>query len=182
MTSGHQSHQVGLDADIWLYAPKRLDLTPAERESLSSTNVRTGDQKNVTENWTAEHMEVLKLAASDPRVDRIFITPPAKIWMCENAGKDRAWLTKIRPIWGHNSHFHVRLKCPAGSSDCVPQTPTPSQITSGGDGCDSTLQWWVTAALEPRDPNAPPPVPRRRARDYVMADLPQSCQGVLDSK
>lgn len=184
MTSGHQSHQVGLDADIWLFAPKRLDLSRSERESLSSTNVRSGDQRSLTSNWTAEHMQVLKMAASDPRVDRIFITPPAKVWMCKNAGSDRAWLQKIRPTWGHNTHFHVRLKCPAGSKTCISQAPTVSQISSGGDGCDSTLQWWVTDALNPKpvDPDAPPPKKRRRARDYVMADLPQSCQRVLESQ
>ncbi len=27
MTSGHASHQIGLDADIWWLAPKRLDLS-----------------------------------------------------------------------------------------------------------------------------------------------------------
>ena len=26
----------------------------------------------------------------------------------------RAWLHKVRPFWGHQYHFHVRLACPAG--------------------------------------------------------------------
>ena len=49
-----------------------------------------------------------------------------------------------------------------------------------GDGCDETLQWWVTEeALKPKpppDPDAPPP---RTVRDYIMADLPAQCQTVL---
>ena len=36
MVSGHASHQIGLDVDIWLLPPQRLDLTRAEREKIGS--------------------------------------------------------------------------------------------------------------------------------------------------
>ena len=72
MTSGHASHQIGLDADIWMLPPTRLDLSRAERESLSSIPVRSADQKSVTGNWTKRHHALLKAAASDARIDRIF--------------------------------------------------------------------------------------------------------------
>jgi len=77
MTSSHQSHQLGLDADVWLLPPKRLNLSRAEREALSSKTVRSKDWRTVNGNWTPAHMEVIKAAASDPAVDRIFITAPA---------------------------------------------------------------------------------------------------------
>jgi penicillin-insensitive murein endopeptidase len=82
MTSGHASHQIGLDADIWMLPPRSLSLTEAEREEISSIPVRSADQRSVTENWTKVHRELLKQAALDPRVDRIFVAAAVKIEMC----------------------------------------------------------------------------------------------------
>ena len=187
MTGGHASHQIGLDADVWMLPPKRLDLSRAERESLSSISIRTEDQTRVNGNWTPAHMALLRAAASDSRVDRVFVAAAAKIAMCNAAPKgDRAWLQKVRPIYGHNVHFHVRLKCPPGSSLCETQTPTVAELSKGGDGCDETLNWWVTTYLEElrhppkRDkPTGPPP---KTAKTYVMSDLPRQCQNVLSSR
>ncbi len=179
--SDHRSHQIGLDVDIWLMPPERLDLSRREREELSARSVRSRDHRDVNDYWRESHMEVLKAAAEDPRVDRIFITAPAKIWMCENAGADRAWLQRIRPYWGHHYHFHVRLKCPESSAGCKTQIPTVAELSKGGDGCDESLRWWVTAALKPPDPDAPKPPKRRGPADYVMAELPAQCQAVLES-
>jgi len=185
MTSGHQSHQMGLDIDIWMLPPKRLNLSRKERENLSSISVRSKDQRRVNGNWTPQHMEVLKAAAKDPAVDRIFVTAPAKIAMCNAAKGDRAWLQKIRPLWGHHYHFHVRLKCPRGDRGCKTQTPTVRELSNGGTGCDASLNWWVTDALNPPKTAAKPksPAPKKRgARDYVMADLPRQCAQVLASR
>lgn len=183
MLSGHQSHQTGLDVDFWMLPANRLDLTRRARENLSSISVRSSDQRRVNGNYTAQHAAILRHAAQDPRVDRIFVTPPVKLEMCQTATRrDRKWLRKIRPLSGHHYHFHVRLKCPAGNSDCITQKPTVRQLSKGGDGCDATLQWWVTDFLDPPKPSATPakPAPRKRgARDYVMADLPSRCQSVL---
>ncbi|NNU81585.1 penicillin-insensitive murein endopeptidase [Halovulum dunhuangense] len=172
MLTGHASHQMGLDMDIWMLPPDRLDLTRAERERISSIDVRTPDQRNVNGNWTDSHHRLLRAAASDPAVARIFVTPPVKLRMCADETGDRAYLRKIRPWWGHNTHFHVRLNCPAGAAGCVEQDPIPP-----GDGCADAV-WWVTEALEPAkpDPNAPPPEPRR---DLTLADLPQQCAAIL---
>jgi len=187
MPSGHLSHQVGLDIDIWMLPPKRLDLTRKERENISSISIRTEDQKSLNANWTPEHAALLEMAARDPAVDRIFVTAPAKIEMCRTAKKrDAVWLRKIRPLYGHNTHFHVRLKCPEGSPNCRTQTPTVDDLSNGGDGCDETLTWWVTGYLEelkrpkpPPDPNAKPP---KNARTYTMKDLPAQCAQVLSSR
>lgn len=182
MTSGHASHQSGLDIDIWMLPPTRLNLSRAERENISSVSVRTEDQKGVTRHWTPTHMEVLRAAAEDRAVDRIFVAAAVKIEMCRTATGDRRWLQKIRPLYGHNTHFHVRLKCPRGARHCSDQTPTVAELSNGGDGCDETLMWWVTDYLEdlkkPPDPNAPR---RRGARDFTMDDLPAECAAVLSS-
>lgn len=187
MTSGHASHQIGLDADIWMLPPRSLNLTEAEREAISSSVVRSDDQRSVTGNWTGVHRELLKQAASDPRVDRIFVAAAVKIEMCKTAkAGDKKWLQKVRPVAGHEAHFHVRLKCPKGARLCETQTPTVADLSKGGDGCDETLMWWVTDYLDPpkADPNKPKDedAPKKRGpRDYTMADLPKQCKGVLAS-
>ena len=186
MTSGHASHQIGLDADIWMLPPATLQLSPGQREKLSSISIRTEDQTRINGNWSASHMALIRLAALDPRVDRVFVAAAAKIAMCNATGrKDRAWLQKVRPIQGHNSHFHVRLKCPAGSTLCKTQGASVAELSKGGDGCDESLTWWVTTYLEElRNPpkRAKPTGPRpRTAREFIMSDLPKQCATVLAS-
>jgi penicillin-insensitive murein endopeptidase len=186
MTSGHASHQMGLDADIWMLPPARLNLSRAEREKIGSIPVRSADQRSVTANWTRSHHALLKAAASDSRVDRIFVAAAVKIEMCKTAKRaDKDWLQKIRPVAGHDTHFHVRLKCPKGARLCETQTPTVADLSKGGNGCDETLMWWVTDFLDPpkggkkpKDPDAPK---KKGPRDFTMADLPRQCAVVLAS-
>ena len=121
----------------------------------------------------------------DPRVDRIFVAAAVKIEMCKSATrKDRNWLQKIRPVAGHDTHFHVRLKCPAGATLCQTQTPTVADLSKGGNGCDDTLMWWVTDFLNPPKPSkkpVDPEEPKRHPRQYTMADLPAQCASVLSA-
>ena len=183
MTSGHASHQIGLDADIWMLPPRRLDLTAKEREDISSIPVRSADQRSVTANWTPAHRALMRAAALDPRVDRIFVAAAVKIEMCKTATrKDKDWLQKIRPIAGHDTHFHVRLKCPKGARLCQTQSPTVAELSKGGDGCDDTLMYWVTDYLNPPKPTKKPKKPAKRERgprEFTMADLPNQCRAVL---
>ena len=185
MTSGHASHQIGLDADIWMLPPRSLSLSRNDRETISSIPVRSADQRSVTANWTRQHHALLRAAASDPRVDRIFVAAAVKIQMCKTAKRrDTAWLQKIRPVAGHDTHFHVRLKCPAGAPLCQTQTPTVADLSKGGNGCDDTLMWWVTDFLNPPKPSkkpVDPEEPKRHPRQYTMADLPAQCASVLSA-
>ena len=187
MKSGHASHQIGLDADIWMLPPKRLNLSRGEREKISSISVRTNDQTRVNGNWTRSHQALLRAAASDPRVDRIFVAAAVKIAMCNATPRnDRDWLQKIRPLYGHNTHFHVRLKCPRGARYCKTQKPTVAELSKGGDGCDETLNWWVTTYLEelrnpPKATKKKPGKRKKTAREFTMADLPRACTSVLSS-
>ena len=73
-------------------------------------------------------MRLIKRAASYPAVERIFVHPAIKKALCEDTAKDtdRAWLSKVRPMWGHHYHFHIRIVCPAGSTNCEHQ-PAPGQ-------------------------------------------------------
>lgn len=175
MLSGHRSHQLGLDIDIWMLPPDRLNLSAAERESISSISMRRAKGAYVNENWTRQHHEILKAAASDPRVARIFVFPGAKVKMCKDEKGDRKWLRKIRPWWGHHYHFHVRLKCPKGAVGCRNQDAPPA-----GDGCADADKWVQDILFPPPpDPNAPKPKPRRQLQ---MADLPGQCINVLQSQ
>lgn len=174
MLTGHRSHQSGLDADIWMRPTDRLNLTPTERENISSISLRRSSGAFTNDNWTKAHHNIMKAAAEDPRVSRIFVFPGAKVAMCNAETGDRSYLRKIRPWWGHHYHFHVRLGCPSGMRGCVDQDPPPR-----GDGCDDA-QRWVDNILNPPppDPNAPPPRPRR---ELTLADLPTQCSAVLAS-
>ena len=174
MLTGHASHQIGLDADFWMLPPTRLDLSASERENLSS--IRTDRQSGayVGDAWTPQHAAILERAARDPRVQRIFVFPGAKVWMCDRASGDTSWLSKIRLLANHNYHFHVRLRCPPGSRACEGQAPVPA-----GDGCAEARQA-VANILNPPppDPNYVPPPPRG---DLRMSDLPGQCLDVLTS-
>lgn len=175
MLTGHRSHQIGMDIDIWMLPPKRLDLSPAEREAISSISMRRANGAYVNGSWTKQHHAILKAAAEDPRTARIFVFPGAKVRMCNDEKGDRAYLRKIRPWWGHHYHFHVRLSCPDNAPGCVNQAAPPA-----GDGC-ADAQTWVNNILNPPppNPNAPKPKPRR---ELTMADLPNQCVNVLQSR
>jgi len=174
MNGGHASHQTGLDADIWLLPPQRLNLSAAEREKIGAPNYQASGGAYVNTSWSAGNMAMVKAAAEDPAVERIFIFPGAKVQMCKDARGNRAWLRKVRPWYGHNEHIHVRLKCPKGMAGCSAQAAVPA-----GDGC-AEAETWVNGILHPPkpDPNAPKPKP---SRPLVLADLPAQCSAVLSA-
>lgn len=173
MTSGHSSHQIGLDADIWLRPGMARELSFRERSEISSFIVTEPDHRAVNGRWTEAHMALIRAAAEDEAVARIFVHAAIKDRMCRDAGGDRGWLGKVRPWWGHNAHFHVRLACPAGASGCEDQPPPPP-----GDGCDGTLAWWFSdEALNPKPGPAPKPKP-----PLTLADLPEACAAVLEAE
>lgn len=152
-TSGHASHQSGLDADIWL----RLDaprLPASRRQGYNDVAaVLFVDRKRirVTDNFAWKHAEMIHQAARDERVARIFVHPAIKKDLCERRWEtDRSWLRKLRPWWGHDSHFHVRLKCPVGSSNCEDQPAPPP-----GEGCGEEVNSWIADLRNPPKPSKP---------------------------
>ena len=163
MVTGHGSHQIGLDADIWLTPMPNRRLSAVEREEMPATNLVTADGNSVDEAiWTPQHRRLLETVAHEPAVERIFVNPAIKRALCREAGQDRAWLAKIRPWWGHNYHFHMRLFCPSGQPECRPQSAPPP-----GDGCGKELDWWFT-------PEAHHPSPRP-IKPLLIGDLPRAC-------
>ncbi|WP_425467478.1 penicillin-insensitive murein endopeptidase [Rhizobium glycinendophyticum] len=176
MLSGHASHQVGLDADVWFTPKPAQPLSPQQREDMPFTSMLdkskflTVDKRR----WTDVHAQVVVKAASYPQVERVFVNPAIKKKLCETWTGDRAVLGKIRPIYGHDEHFHIRIRCPEGATGCKPQAPV-----GPGDGCDKSLAWWFTKepwAAPKKDPNAKP-APKPRAMQ--LTDLPKACRTVL---
>ncbi|WP_018386993.1 penicillin-insensitive murein endopeptidase [Ancylobacter sp. FA202] len=172
MLTGHASHQIGLDADIWLTPMPRRELSREEREKISATMVVRKDRRDVDPAvWTPSHITVIKAAAQDPEVERVLVNAAIKKALCRDAKGDRAWLQKVRPYWGHDYHMHVRLSCPEGAPDCRPQDPVVP-----GEGCGAELDWWFSEGnLNPKPPTTPPkPKP-----PMLMQDLPEACRQVV---
>ena len=174
MLTGHNSHQVGLDADIWLTPMPTRELTRQEREEMSATMIVNATRKDVDPAaWTPGHVTVIKAAAQEPEVERIFVNAAIKKALCREAGSDRAWLRKVRPIYGHDYHFHIRMRCPRGNFGCDAQDPVPA---AAGDGCGSELDWWFReSVLFPKPPSVPP----KPRTPLIMANLPAQCAQVL---
>ncbi|KAA0972650.1 penicillin-insensitive murein endopeptidase [Aureimonas fodinaquatilis] len=171
MLSGHASHQIGLDADIYFTEMPSRRLSDAERETLQPQSLIDTRTLRVDERyWRPEHLKLLRRAASSPMVQRIFVHPGIKQKLCSSVRGDRGWLNKVRPTYGHDYHFHIRLFCQPGSGQCEKQ-----EATGTGDGCDN-LDWWFNVALQPPPPDAKPYKPKPPLQ---MADLPNACRTVL---
>ena len=134
--------------------PDRLDVDPAK--------------------WTPDHLAVIRAAAQDSEVQRVFVNAAIKKALCREATGNRSWLGKIRPFFGHDYHFPVRLACPAGEDVCRDQDPVPPgnakrlkfpKVTSQGDmplrperhmpNSIATLKRRIAAALARALPRCP---------------------------
>jgi penicillin-insensitive murein endopeptidase len=172
MRSGHRSHQIGLDVDIWFLPAPAEPLSDEARETLAAPSQVAADGRSVNGTWGPLQMAALRRAAIAPEADRIFVNPAIKRALCDTVNDDRAWLAKVRPWWGHDAHFHVRLACPSDQPACIMQPPLPAH-----DGCDAGLDWWFSAdaAAEPAQRRKGPP-----PRELTLDDLPPACRAVYD--
>lgn len=174
MLTGHASHQIGLDADIWLTPMPKRTMSRQERETRSAVSMLAADGVSTDPSrWTTEHARLIRRAASYPEVARIFVHPAIKQTLCKWAGQDRGWLSKVRPWWGHHYHFHVRLACPPDSPGCVDQPTVGSE-----DGCGREVESWLSRmrkpAVEPPQPKKPAR-PRKPKPQMTLDQLPDAC-------
>lgn len=157
MPGGHGSHQVGLDIDIWF---RPGPLPEAERAAPAALSVvRAGGLDIDSARWHPIFADMLHAAATAPQTERIFVNAAIKQHLCRIVPPgQRDWLRRLRPWYGHDAHFHVRLACPAGSPDCARQDPVPA-----GDGCGDLAWWFTQEALHPKPgvPKERPPLPVR---------------------
>ena len=175
MLTGHRSHQIGLDADIWFTPMPNKRMTYNERENTSAISVlKSGSYYVDNSRWTRGHTNLLYLAAKYPQVERILVHPGVKKKLCDTVSGNRKWLRKIRPFWGHHYHFHLRIGCPSGSPGCKPQKAPPNSI-----GCGKTLAWWFRSGLVPKKQKKTDKVKKRR--QIMLRDLPDACETVLNA-
>ncbi|MBV9462174.1 MAG: penicillin-insensitive murein endopeptidase [Bradyrhizobium sp.] len=175
--SGHASHQMGLDADVWLTPMPDHLLSRQDREEMSATMMVRNDRLDIDPKaWTPQHWMVLRDAAMEPSVQRIFVNPAIKKALCREAKGDRGWLEKIRPWWGHDYHFHIRMRCPSGATECKGQ-----KDQEGGEGCKPSdfAYWFKDSVLHPKpEPPKPPPT----IYDGIkLAQMPAGCKAVLNA-
>ena len=170
MLSEHTSHQVGLDADIWFTPMPDHVQSREEREFGPAIDLVAGDLRDVDpEVWTRKHAALIRMAAEDPVVVRILVNAAIKKALCREAGADRSWLYKVRPWYGHASHFHVQIGCPADSTECKP--PAPPRAS---DGCGSDLAFWFKeSTLHPQPGKPRPPL--------TLAGLPPACRRIVNA-
>ncbi len=177
MLTGHASHQVGLDADIWLTPMPERTLEKEERETFPPQLMVRADKRDIDpKTFTPGHVQVIRAAAEDDEVERIFVNAAIKKALCREA-PGQAWQSKVRAYWGHDYHMHVRMRCPKGSPECQPQVPVGKE-----DGCGKELDWWFRDAIINPPPPVEPKVKPKPKPPITMAELPPSCRDVLLAK
>ena len=165
----HASHQVGLDADVWLDTQPKRRLSANERDNVEVVSLVSADQRGINPAiWSPQHATLIRLAAGLPGVDRILVNAAIKQQLCRTVTGDRSWLAKVRPWYGHAAHMHIHFRCPPGQHECLDQAPAPA-----GESCDASLQWWFDRL------DAPPASPSGPVTPRPPAALPAACTAIL---
>lgn len=163
-SSGHASHQSGLDADIWLQMPRQRwtaqQLLKPQPIDLVAVNGRQVNPRL----WQPQVTALIKLAAQDQEVTRIFVNPAIKKQLCQEAGQDRDWLRKSASLVCAQGAYARAVTLPGRQPGSQDQDAPPA-----GDGCGAELSSWFT----PHHPTPKAPV-------KTSPPLPGSCQVLLD--
>jgi penicillin-insensitive murein DD-endopeptidase len=165
MISGHNSHQIGLDVDLWFRLSRKRP-SSRDRESWVSPSY-VGKKGELTRSWGQQQRELIATAAAAPEVERVFVNASIKRDMCTKYA-DAPWLYKVRAWWGHGDHLHVRLQCPAGSQTCQHQEPLDPKKTQ----CGEELAWWFTT--EAAEEGA-----KKQVAERPFPELPAACEQMV---
>ena len=179
MMSGHKSHQVGLDADIWLTPMPTRRYTWREREDVSAVSMLKNVLDVNPKVFTPGHVALIRRAASYPEVERIGVNPAIKHALCKAEGGDKPWLAKIQSWAGHHYHMHIRIRCPSGSPTCR------KQGRPNGTSCASAEKWYENLkaylAKPKKKKKKRKKVVKKKKKKVVrtIAWLPKACRRVL---
>lgn len=126
----HKSHQNGLDGDVYYMGQTRYG-------TVLNPDGTVSEKFDAQKNWDFWRILVLQEmdvgARTVPAVYMIFIHPTLKTYLCGWA-KDRGLIENpidkeiLRRLWptaGHDTHFHVRLRCSPYYKDCLQQNEIP---------------------------------------------------------
>jgi penicillin-insensitive murein endopeptidase len=167
MVSGHASHQIGLDVDLW-YRMEKKKPSAAEKEAWSSPPL-VRQNRYVTKGWTDKQRALVALAAAHPEVERIFVNAGVKKDLCDKF-PDAPWQYKLRAWWGHADHLHVRLFCPPGSASCDKQEPLDPQVNQ----CGKELAWWFSKEAEEAGADK-----AKQIAERGFPELPKDCEKMV---
>lgn len=137
MRTGHSSHQVGLDADLWLTMLSRRP-TNRERETMKAPSYVLNGKK-LKKMWGPTQIQLVTAVAEMDGINRIFISPVMKKFFCEKF-PNAPWLYKLRPWWDHEDHIHVRLNCPTAPDSPLCKVQEP--VDSKDPDCKIDLDQW----------------------------------------
>ncbi len=173
--SGHASHQIGLDADIWLTPmPDHLLVARGARGDVGGHDgaSRSARRRSARSSRRAIWM-VLRDAAQEPAVQRIFVNAAIKKALCREAKGDRSWLSKIRPWYGHDYHFPY----PHGAARPAAANARASRRSPEDEGCKRAdlAYWFKDSIIHPEPPKEPP----KPSHGITLAQLPAACKRVL---
>ncbi len=118
----------------------------------------------VPSRWSSDIASLIKLAAQDNDVTRIFVNPAIKQQLCLDAGSDRDWLRKVRP------GSSIARICTCVYAALPTARSAKINLTPPGDGCGAELQSW----FEPPKPGTTKPEKK------TPPPLPPSCRALLD--
>ena len=167
MNTGHNSHQIGLDADLWLrMSTKRPSKLNREKWTAAAFVIA---RKKLKDSWSSTQIQLISAAADFPQVNRIFVSPAIKKYFCENHS-EAPWLYKLRSWWSHEDHIHVRLNCPSDGAHCQPQPALDPHDNS----CGKDLDWWLSKEADDEWDKIVHDTTERQ-----FPDLPPSCEDLV---
>ena len=172
MLTGHASHQVGLDADIWLTPMPDRELTaPSARKCrppwwsppIARTSIRRSGRRPRRDHQGRRAGSARRAHLRQCRRSRrrSAARPATTAAGCTRCGRIRG--TTITSTCASSAR--------RAAPECKAQDPVPA-----GDGCGKELDHWFSEAILHPKPSPIPPQPRPPLK---MADLPPACRQVL---
>jgi len=171
MITGHAQPSSGPRSDIWLTPMPNRQLSRDEREKCRVMMVRA-DRLDVDPSvWTPNHLTVIRAAAREPSVQRIFVNAAIRKRCAAKPGATAAGSPRCARCTATTNHFHIRIKCPrqrrmrgpAGAIGKRGLQGWRSRLLVQGFGNPPQA---AKSALKPRPP-------------MTLAQLPAACRQVL---
>ena len=195
----HASHESGRDADIGFYLKNHLGkplladhFVPFRGDGLAPS--WPGASFDDARNWA-----LVAAFITDPvaRVSHIFVAGPLRARLLAYAEKSGAplalrshaaeLLMQPRGSLAHDDHFHVRISCPSGMTECI-ENPTAKRVVAFGKtgvshGRNRGIPSHVEAkAVKPapviglKQDAAPAPPPRESPAETAPTEAPSENQ------
>ena len=174
MLTGHASHQIGLDADIWLTPMPDRRLSREEREEMSAVMMVREDRLDIDPKvFTPGHVLVIRDAAQEP-------ARAAHLRQCrDQEGAVPRGQGRPRLAFQDPADVGPRLSLPHPHADArrAAANARASRRSPRSEGCKPAdlAYWFKDSVLHPK----PPPKPPKPKPPMTLAQLPAACKAVL---